>query len=176
MRLGYRRLGASVREVARRRRGELERGCKSLLLAFVLPLVACFEYTAVPVTSPPAVGHHVRMELTPDGFARLIEALGSDIPHSGRGIDGDLVQVKADQFLVGVRVFSTGAGEANQLEQRIAVPVRDVVSLQVKTLDRQRTAYVAVGVGAALVALVAHYVRGTFGGTTTGSGPPGPPE
>ena len=175
MRPGCRRLGAIVREMARRR-GELERRCKTLLLAFVLPSAACFEYAAMPVTSPLAIGHHVRMELTPDGFARLIEALGNDVPHSGRGIDGDLVQANADQFLVAVRVFSAGAGEANQLEQRIAVPVRDVVSLQVKTLDRQRTAYVAVGVGVALVALVARYVRGTFGGTTTGSGPPGPPE
>jgi hypothetical protein len=176
MRLGCRRLGAIVREVARRRLGDLERRCKTLLLAFVLPSVACFEYTAVPVTSPPAVGHRVRMELTPDGFARLTGALGSDVPRSGRGIEGDLVQASADQFLVAVRVFSAGAGEVNQLEQRVAVPVLDVVNLQVKTLDRQRTAYVAVGVGAAIVALVAHYVRGTFGGTTTGSGPSGPPE
>ena len=176
MRHGCRRLGAIVREVARRRRGELERRCKALLLAFVLPSVACFEYTAVPVTAPPAVGHHVRIDLTPTGFDHLAETLGRDFPHSGRRIDGDLVQANADQFVVAVRVCSTGAGEANQLEQRIAVPVRDVVNLQVKTLDRQRTAYVAVGVGAAIVTLVAHYVRGTFGGTTTGSGPSAPPE
>jgi hypothetical protein len=102
--------------------------------------------------------------------------LGNDIPHSGRGIEGDLVYADADQFLVGVRVWSTGAGASNQLEQRIAVPVRDVVNLQIKTLDRQRTAYVVVGVGAVLVTLIAHYIRGTFGGTTTGPVTSGPPE
>lgn len=162
--------------MARRRRGDVERRCKALLLAVVLPSAACFEYTSVPVTSPPTVGHHVRIELTPEGFARLNEVLGSDVPHSGRGIDGDLVQANADQFLVAVRVWSRDAGEANQLEQRIAVPVRDVINVQVKSLDKQRSALVAVGMGAALVTLIAHYVRGTFGGTTTGAGTPGPPE
>jgi len=162
--------------VARRRWGNVERRCRALLLAFVLPSVACFEYTTVPVTAPPVVGHHVRIELTPEGFARLSDVMGRDVPHSGRGIDGTLVQTSADQFLVAVRVWSANAGEANQLEQRIAIPVRDVINLQVKTLDKQRTAFVAVGVGAALVTLIAHYVRGTFGGTTTGAGPSGPPE
>lgn len=147
-----------------------------LLPAFALLPMACFQYSAVPVTSPPAAGHHVRMELTPEGFNRLTATLGSDVPHSGREIDGDLVQSNPDQFLVAVRVWSAGAGAANQLEQRIAVPVRDVVSLRIKTLDKQRTAYVAVGVGAALAALIAHYVRGTFGGTTTGTVTSGPPE
>jgi hypothetical protein len=116
------------------------------------------------------------MELTADGISRIAETLGSDVPLSGRRVEGDLVNADAARFLVAVRVWSTGAGAANQLEQRVAVPTQDVVSLQVKTLDRQRTAYVAIGATAVLVAFIAHYVRGTFGGTTTGGGPSAPPE
>jgi hypothetical protein len=157
--------------------GERGQRCKTLLpaLAVLLP-IACFQYAAVPVTSPPAAGHHVRMELTADGISRIAETLGSDVPLSGRRVEGDLVNADAARFLVAVRVWSTGAGAANQLEQRVAVPTQDVVSLQVKTLDRQRTAYVAIGAAAVLVAFIAHYVRGTFGGTTTGGGPSAPPE
>lgn len=154
----------------RRRQGDFERRCRALLLAFVLPSGACFEYATTPITSPPTAGHNVRLDLTPNGFDRLAEALGSDFPHSGRRIDGELLEASPGQFLVALRVWSGGAGEANQLQQRLAIPIQDVVGLQVKTLDKRRTAYVALGATAVLATLVARRAGGTFGGTTTSTG------
>src|SRR5947199_7552033 len=128
-RAGCPRASGISREGARSRGGEAGRRCKMLLPAIAVLPMACSQYAAVPVTTPPPAGHRVRMELTPAGVARLSETLGNDIPHFDRGIEGELLRTNADQYLVAVRVWSTGAGEANQLEQTVAVPMRDVVSL-----------------------------------------------
>src|SRR5690349_16351862 len=90
-RAGCRPTGAIIKERIKSRMGELGQRCKTLLpaLAVLLP-IACFQYAAVPVTSPPEAGHHVRMELTADGISRIAETLGSDVALSGRRIEGDL--------------------------------------------------------------------------------------
>lgn len=147
-----------------------------MLLLGVVLTVGCFRYTGVQPVSLPANGQQVRVELTSDGFGRLVAALGPDFPHSGRHVEGELVEADAAQLLVAIRVWSDGAGPANQLQQRVSIPVRDVVELQVKALDTQRTALVAVGAAAVLGSVVAHHLRGTFGGTTTGTGTSAPTE
>jgi hypothetical protein len=56
--------------------------------------------------------------------------------------------------------------------QHVSVPAGDVERLEAKELDQRRTAYVAIGVGVAILTLIERYASGTFGGTTTASGTP----
>jgi hypothetical protein len=67
-------------------------------------------------------------------------------------------------------VWSGGAGERNQVEQRVAIPVQDVVGLQIKTLDKRRTVYVAVGATAVVATLVARRNGGNVRGDDYESG------
>src|SRR5689334_12155892 len=100
-RAGCRPTGAIIRGRTTSRIGECRPRRKALLpaLAVLLP-IACFQYAAVPVTSPPEAGHHVRMELTAEGISRIAETLGSDVALSGRRVEGDLVNADAARFLV----------------------------------------------------------------------------
>ena len=135
----------------------------------------CFEYAHVPL-DPMPVGHSVRALLSDSGFARLALASDGELPSLSRAIEGDLVRADSDSISLAVRVWSGGAGADNQLEQLLVIARRDVLEIEVKQLDRQKTAIVGAIAGAALAAFVVHELSGHFGGTTTGTGPPGPTE
>jgi hypothetical protein len=144
----------------------------------LLPLgltLGCFEYRPVPLTTPP-VGKEVRVHLTDAGYNRLSETTADGVPRLRRTMDGSLISADGQRLLVAVASWQGRPGTRETLHQRIAVPVSDVISLERKLLDRRKTTLVAAGAGAALVAFIAYYVSGEFGGTTSPFPEPGPGE
>ncbi len=137
--------------------------------------MGCFEYRQVPLTAVP-IGKDVRVTLSDDGYARLVESVGSDMPRIRRTLEGPLISVEAQQLLVGVSSWVGRPGTREDLQQRVAVPVADVLGIERKLLNRRKTTIVAGGAAAALVVFITYYVSGQFGGTTSPFPEPGQGE
>lgn len=137
--------------------------------------LGCFEYRQIPLTTAP-IGKDVRINLTEDGHTRLVQSVGNDMPRVGQTFNGTLISRNDQWLLVGVESWAGRPGTREGLQQRITVPVSDVLGLQKKLLDNKKTTIVAVSTGAAVIAFIAYYVRGEFGGTTSPFPEPGPGE
>jgi hypothetical protein len=126
---------------------------------------ACYKYTYVD-RSEAAVGHDVRVHLSPDGYQRLAASVGDQVPGLRRTFDGSLVHASVDRLLVAVHFSSDARVSSQGLEQRVSVPTADVLQLELKQLDGKRVVIIGAGAGVVLGALVVHFVGGEFGGTT----------
>jgi hypothetical protein len=135
----------------------------------------CFRYNYVPLAEAP-VGEEVRVHLSREGHARLSASVGEALPNLPRIVDGSLVQANAQQLLISVRVATDSRVASAGLRQRLAVPASDIQQLEVRQVDRKKVVLIGVGAGLALGAIIAHYVRGVFGGTTRPFPEPGPTE
>ena len=123
------------------------------LLGFAAPTVGCFDYVAVSAAKAPA-GRTVRAQLSERGFTRLSEAVGGSVPHLTRTIEGELVEANEQEIFVAVRSGPTGSMALGELHQRIAIPVADVLQLEVKQLNRGKTVAIAAGAVALVIGLV----------------------
>ena len=124
---------------------------KVVLGVAALLSAGCFRY--VPVESaavPPGV--EVKMELTRVGFAELPELPN----YSGPGLGGTFVRRGEGQFYVNVPVAVRMDGLVTQMiDQHVAVPDREIVSIRRRTLDRPKTLLAALG-GVATLYLIAN--------------------
>jgi hypothetical protein len=149
-------------------------GGLSLLLA--LTLGACMAHTPTRIHLAPP-GSQVRVTVDPDlaseGTAFLVDLMGPALRGtllenqvSSEGIRTLLLMVPAPE--------GTGSAGGEALGQRVRVQEREVLSVDIRSLDRTRTG-LAVGVGAAAVALaVAAIASGRAGGSA--EGPPSGPD
>jgi hypothetical protein len=137
--------------------------------------VGCFEFRQVPVAAAP-IGQDVRVRVTDAGYDRLAATIGEQVPRLRRILDGPLISVDDRSLLMGLATWHGRPGSRESLYQRVSVPLSDVISVERKVLDRRKTTLVAVGAGAVLIAFIARYVSGEFGGTTSPFPEPGPGE
>jgi hypothetical protein len=128
----------------------------------LLLLSGCYRYVPEPVDSI-APGTAVRARVTAPEAERLTPVLG----RSTRLIHGELVERSPDGLMLQVRGAGSTAGTA--LYQRVTLLPSAVQELEVRTLDRWKTAGLAgavvVGVAAAILQLSGESE------TSTGEGP-----
>ena len=106
----------------------------------------CYSYQVVPVEQAP-VGETVRARVSPAEAERLREVIGRD----DRVVEGELLAPPDSSLLVAVRTSVVDASV--QTHQRVAVPRQGLLELEVRRLDRWKTAgitAVVVGVASAL--------------------------
>ncbi len=152
------------------------RGARKAGVALLLLIIGgCFQYTQIPLAQA-RVGKDVRVHLTDAGYARLHETAGDQVPGLRRTIEGPLIASNDQRILVAVPVFTGGSAERATLQQRLAIPVSDVLGIERKMLNRRKTTIIAAGAAAALIAFIAYYVSGEFGGTTSPFPEPGQGE
>jgi hypothetical protein len=145
-----------------------------MLMLLGLPLqTGCYQFTRVPLEGAP-VGREVRVHLSEAGYLRLADEVGEFVPHLGHTVEGDLVQADEQQLLVAVPSRPDAATGGVGFHQRVAIPLSDVVGIELKEFNKGRVALITVSAGAALVAFIVYYVSGEFGGTTAPFPEPAP--
>jgi hypothetical protein len=109
-------------------------------------LGGCYSYRVVPVEQVP-VGETVRARVSAAEAERLREVIGRD----DRVLEGQLLAPADSGVLVAVRTSVIDA--AVQTHQRILVPRQGLLELEVRRLDRWKTAGIAAVVVAAATAV-----------------------
>ena len=131
----------------------------SLAILLTVALVAaggCYSYHVVPVNEV-TPGQDVRIRISAAEAARL----GDLIDRGDRSLDGQLLENTEGQVVLGVSNVSQSTAltavqdPSGHLMQRIAVPRESLLELEVRTLNRTKTA-VVVGLLAAVSATVAY--------------------
>ncbi len=121
-----------------------------LLVLLALPLLqGCYIYRSVGPDEI-APGQRVRARLAPGEAVRLEEFTAE----GSRSIDGNVVELQGDSALISVTVHSELQGNRiRNLEQRIMVDRGGIIDLELRTMDRGRTAFVAVVATAGILSL-----------------------
>ncbi|MBI4540874.1 MAG: hypothetical protein HY704_15330 [Gemmatimonadetes bacterium] len=128
---------------------------------------ACYTYVPARVESV-SPGTDVRVYLTDEAVSNLKEPLELN----GRQVEGQLIAHNGTEMYFELPRRLRGEGRLERiLRQRVTIPARDIVAVEVRSLDRFRTG--ALVVGAAVGGMV--FVTGLFSGEgRTGRGkPPG---
>lgn len=148
------------------------------LLSLLLATTGCFHYTPVPLSRLPE-GGEVRVRLSERGATRLGGGEGNQLAHLDRTVEGDLVRVNGEILMVAVPVAARHAApfaRSPAMYRRVAIPLEDVLAVELRELDRKKTGIVLAGAGAAVFAFVLYHFGGEFGGTTKPPPDPGPGE
>ncbi len=126
----------------------------SLLLS---PSAGCYAYRRVDLADV-RPGQQVRARVTPEAAAHLVPLLGRNSPV----LQGSVLVNTSDavMLLVPVAVQSVGAAGLQTINQRVSVPTPDFIEVELKRLDRTRTALlVGAGVAAAGVFVASQFNR-----------------
>lgn len=118
-----------------------------LIATAFLTLTGCFSYLPIePGEVEP--GLTVRARVSPAAGARIAPLLGAT---DARRLDGTFITRSADTLIVEVPTVMTDTREFGRTpNQRVSIPRADLLELEVRRLDRFRTAAVA-GTVAAIV-------------------------
>lgn len=141
-----------------------------MALVLVVPLLqGCYVYRSADVSEAP-MGARVRARLAPAEAARL-EAFTVE---GTRALDGRVEEVVGDSVMMAVTVHSELQGNRiRNLEQRVQVERSSIIDLELRQLDRGRTAFL-VGIGGAVVISAALLKARNTG--TVNPGPQLPPD
>jgi hypothetical protein len=150
----------------------IRRVTASCLTASLLAQSACFTYHSAAITTL-RPGDTVHMMLTDEGRQRLEALLGGPT----RSLTGQTQEVKADTAVVLIDELETMQGDLLQQRRgRVRIPLADVASVQVRTVDRRGTwTLVAVAAATFTAVIVAAIRRAGASGkasSVTGTGPP----
>lgn len=128
---------------------------------------ACYTYRMTAWDTAP-VGEQVRGLLSTEARIRLEDSLRLRVDR----LEGGLVERNADRALFEVRTTQDEYGRP--LYQRIELAQKDVLRMEVRRLDRLRTAALAAGVAAVTVAVIVFRASNNPG--EPNGGPPLPPD
>lgn len=126
-------------------------------------LAGCFAYRpAEPAGLRP--GQVVRVTLTPSGAQEVTQQVGPRV----ETLDGRVIGARDGALSLSVtQVTRARAGEEFWPGDSVVVPVHGVSSLQVRQLDRKRSAWATAGALVALMAMRQAIVEsGVFGGSS----------
>lgn len=124
----------------------------SLSLGFFLTLQGCYSHSVIPVEGAP-MGADVRARISATEADRLQEVLGREY----RVLRGEVVAEEPGSLLLEVPAVVGASGQ--RLNQRVTIPKPEILELEVRELDRWRTA----GLVAALAAVGGYLVAAQFG-------------
>ena len=124
------------------------RGWTALLLAGVSPLAGC--YTTRPVTSAPAPGTTVLLDLTDRARVDLGERIGP----SAASIEG-IIQARNDTaYMLRISSVRYLNGQSNKWSgEPFTVPASFISRARLREFSRSRTTAVGIGIAAALAAV-----------------------
>lgn len=143
---------------------------RGLMVAALLTALGCYTYAPATIETVP-LGASVQGLLATEAQLALRDSLGIGLGP----IRGTLLERNGDRVLLAIRSAGTGPGPGAQtLYQRIELAQRDVLRVDVRRLDKTRTALLAVGGLALATVIVVEGFGGGFGGGDDGGG--GPPE
>lgn len=117
---------------------------RSVLGLALVALTGCYSYTLAPVESV-SPGTGVRARVTPAEAARLARILGRE----NRVLSGEFVGEEDGGLLL--QVGSVADPATGRLFQRVTIPRAELVELEIRRLDRWKTAGVAGAVAAAVI-------------------------
>ncbi|MBI4521565.1 MAG: hypothetical protein HY701_12065 [Gemmatimonadetes bacterium] len=143
------------------------------MIAAVVLLPGCYRYVPARVgTVPP--GTEVRLRLSNEGAERVAEVTGVQQTQ----VSGELVQW-SEEVMISLPLRTSDAALDRSVRQRVIVRAGEVVGIDVREIDRTRTAVLAGGlvsvVGGALVWTAVRLLEGTSGTTPRpGEGGEGP--
>lgn len=124
---------------------------RSLALAALLPLLSggCYSYQTVRVEEV-APGASIRARLT----AAEVERIQADLGRESRVVEGQVVHDEGSSFVLAVatRVAADGLG-ARRFETRLRLTKPEITEIEVRRLNRGRTAAL-VALGGAVAAFV----------------------
>jgi hypothetical protein len=142
----------------------------------LLPSAACYGYHPVPVSGLRS-GMDIRVRLSGDGARRAEERSGG-----AAGIERDAVvsgvvgRTGSDSLLLAIpSTVYEGDFRAKTLTREVELARRDMSGVEVRRLDRWKSALVAGGVGVATFLLLRQARRGAGSSGSTPI-PGGPPE
>lgn len=139
-----------------------------LWLTGVSGLAGC--YVTRPVTTAPAPGSTILLDLGDAGRRVLGERIGS----SAATVEGRVTGVSGEEYLLRVLSVTYLNGQSNPWSgESLAVPLDVVTQARTRQLSRSRTILASAGLAAGLVVLAARAsFLGTGGGGTGPSSPP----
>jgi hypothetical protein len=149
---------------------------RTLVVGLVMVTSGCFRYLSVSPSSAPPVGEEVRARLSEGGLVRLAPEIREQ--QRGSVVEGEVVEADGSALVLAVSLGSEGAPQRSgrDLRQRVVIPVADVMELELRQLDKKRTAVVLGGAATLLGAFAITELFGGFGGSSRPPGPPDPPE
>jgi len=148
---------------------------RAVMLASVLAFTsACYQYVDVPVTQLQP-GMDLRAQVSGVGVERLRsggEAQSRVLKEFA--LNGTVVSTEGDSVLFSIPTsFYEGDFRAGVLTQEVVLSRSELVRAETRRLDRTRTAFVAVGAGAAAIYVIMSVNRGggASGGIPVHGGP-----
>ncbi len=143
------------------------RGWTALLLAGVSPLAGC--YTTRPVTSAPAPGTTVLLDLTDRARVDLGERIGP----SAASIEGIIEARNDSAYTLRISSVTYLNGQSNRWSgEPFTVPTSLVSRARLREFSRSRTTAVGIGIAAALAAV---FLKADFFGFAGPGKQPDPP-
>jgi hypothetical protein len=130
-------------------RGAVTKAC---ILAASLGGSGCYKYVPTELAAVP-IGDGVRVYLSRDGMDRFRKVGGDVLPNAGTSpvLAGTLVRLEGGEFSLEVPVATRQVGFlSSQLDQRVTLPVADVVQVESRKVSGLRTAALTVA-GTALI-------------------------
>ncbi|MDB4887464.1 MAG: hypothetical protein JWN79_2902 [Gemmatimonadetes bacterium] len=145
------------------------RGGSLLVLALVGPLAGC--YTTRPVTTAPAPGATVLLDLTDVARVQFGERIGA----SAARIEGVVQSQNDTAYVINISSVSYLDGRTNKWSgEPFTVPAQLVSRAQLREFSRSRTSLLSAGIAAALVVVFATtQFLGLGGAEKTPIPPPG---
>jgi hypothetical protein len=153
------------------------RGRAALLAVLTATTAGCYRYSPISVDSL-LEGQTVRMELSAVAVDRVRQG-GPDATKLLEGflVNGTVSRLASDSFFVSVESSLLDAGvRARTVTHDLSLHRTDVQRATLRQLDRKRTTWTSVALGAVAIGSATFALRrgGRSGGTTPS--PPGPPE
>jgi len=136
------------------------------ILLILVIASGCYHYVPAEPGDAPA-GTTVRVRVT-DTQTRRFEDV---VPVVGRMIQGKVVEQDPTILLLDVPIMTDLRGNrVETVSQRIDLPQADVIDLEIRSLDRGKTALVIGGAGLAAAILVTRTLSGAFNSDTPNPG------
>ncbi|MQA89913.1 MAG: hypothetical protein GEU90_06735 [Gemmatimonas sp.] len=138
---------------------------QSVLVVLVLAMTGCYQYAPIrPSDTPPGV--RVRAWITPEQAETM--RLREVLPASDERVEGSVVSASSSAVELLVPVASPEEGIAGPAgpRQRLVIPVEGIVQLEVRSLNRRRTALLVLTGAALFVGILWTQGSGWFGGST----------
>jgi hypothetical protein len=130
----------------------------------------CYRYQQItPASITP--GQTVRTRLNAEGMVRLEPFFGEP----QRQVVGEVVESGSGQLLLLTRGrMPMGAMPDDRLRQRLVIEQREIVDIEQRSLDRQRTSVVVGALTASAAAVLYHFLTGQSRGQQAEAPPEGP--
>lgn len=147
-----------------------------VLCLFAVFSNACYKYTNIRTDEVP-VGAPVRVQLSDDGEQRIRDVVGlAGMGFNGRQLRGHVLRAEQDGVLLSVPWAArqnASWDDSQNIEQRIRVRHEEIRVIEMREIQRTKTAVIAASGATAVAFLIVRMLGGKKGGTvvTTSPGP-----